>query len=504
MYKFNKKLLIFACIFASLSFVLFFNLNMFQEKTLLESNKETTNIPVDKIKESKNKEVKNILEKANQGDVIAELTIGLMYFCNDDNPKDYHEYFTQQVFETARRWEPKCRDENNSDNVTNILRISDLNNLRNSKYIEESVKWISIASEKGNDYAELTLASLYWNGYGVTKNDELAISLYKKSAEQGNVISQLILAEIYGTKPNGEEESIKFYNLCAENGNSTCQDWLGDLFYRKEKYSDAFKWYSLAANNGSTSSQNHLAVMYFKGHGVIKNVQESAKLFKKSADSGDLDAEYIVGLMYFRGDGFQKNHQEASKYFTKVAEELEKQESDKLFELKDYYGSIKKNASFQNEYENDYKQKIENVKTVALFYRSLLYRSMIGLGMDDYILYSTQARITPEFYLGVIYLSGEGVLQNYEQSAKWFRIAAFSDDNDTTSQYNLALMYVKGMGLPKNLLLAHMWSNIASSSGDVQASELRDNIENIISPEQISQAQNMAAKCKSSSFLECE
>jgi len=490
MLKFKKILLIIAFIFVIFYFI--YNLNRFQENTLLEPNKKVENTTIDKIKKSTNKDVKNILEKANQGDVIAELTIGLMYFCNDANPQDYREYFTQEP--SFISWEPKCHSENNSDKLLSKFEHDDY--LRNSQYIVESAKWVSAASDKGNDYAELTLASLYENGYGVTKKDDLAISLYKKSAEQGNVISQLILAIIYGGKPNGKVESIKYYNQCAEKGNTTCQFWLGFFFYIEKKYYDAFKWYSIAAHNGDISSQNYLAGMYFRGHGVVKNVQESASLFKKSADRGDLDAEYIVGLMYFRGDGFQKDHQEASKYFTKVVEELEKEKSDKFSELKDYYGSINKNASLQNESENDYKRKIESVKKTWL-----IYRSRMGRG-SEYSPYPTGKSIWPEFYLGVIYSKGEGVLQNYEQSAKWFRISASSDD--TTSQYNLALMYVKGKGVPKNLLLAHMWSNIASSSGEIQASELRDDIESKMSPEQIKDAQSLAVKCKSSSFLECE
>ena len=416
-----------------------------------------------------------------------------MYFCNDDNQKDYHEYYTQ----TSRG--PICHAEKNSDRAERLINsLEDQNYWRNSQYIKESAKWISIASEKGNDYAELTLAYLYQNGYGVARNDELAIPLYRKSAEQGNVISQLILAEIYGAKPNGEEESLKYYNQCAEKGNSYCQNFLGFKFYLKEKYADALKWYSLAAHNGSIDSQNYLAGMYFRGLGVVKNIQESASLFKKSADSGDLDAEYIVGLMYFRGDGFQKNHQEAIKYFTKVAEELKKEESDELSELKVYYEDIKKISSSRNgDSENDYRRKIEIIKN-----KSLHHRSMIGLGLEYFSPYPTETSVSPEFYLGIIYSKGEGVLQNYEQSAKWFRIA--SSFEDTTSQYNLALMYVKGMGLPKNLSLAHMWSNIASLSGEIQASELRNDIENKMTPELINEAQNLAVKCKSSSFLECE
>lgn len=452
--------------------------NIPQQNTPLEPNKESATIFTDEIKESKNEDVKNIIEKANQGDVIAELTVGLMYFCNDSIPRNHLDYFSA----IGSSFSPlQCKTYAYENTTTSTKRY------------ENALKYITSASDKENDYANLLLGYFFQYGYGVDKNEELAIAFFKKSAEQGNALSQRALGDIYLIKPNGETESLKYYTLCAEKGNSECQHMLGNSFYQKEKYSDALKWYSISAQNGDISSQNSLAGMYFRGNGVVKNMQESANLFKKSADKGNLYAEYIIGLMYFKGDGFPKNHQKASEYFSRVSEELEKSYSESKYQ----YESIKENPSLLEENPSileQYKYYMQGAKGFSMQTRKTLF-------IDDYSPYPYEI-VIPEFYLGIIYLKGEGVLQNYEQSAKWFRTA--SSLEDITSQYNLALMYLKGMGVNKNLVLAHMWSNIASVSGEIKASKLRDDIENQMSPEEINDAQNLAVKCKSSSFLECE
>ena len=62
-------------------------------------------------------------------------------------------------------------------------------------------------------------------------------------------------------------------------------------------------------------------------------------------------------------------------------------------------------------------------------------------------------------YLGVMYLRGQGVPQNFDAAAFWLHLA--SETGLPEAQYFLGLMYDKGQGVAQDFVLAHAWLNVA-------------------------------------------
>lgn len=80
--------------------------------------------------------------------------------------------------------------------------------------------------------------------------------------------------------------------------------------------------------------------------------------------------------------------------------------------------------------------------------------------------------VRAEFFLGELYLSGNGVPQDYAQALKWSHEAA--EQGSTDAQFTLGRMYELGLGVPQDYVQAHIWYNLSSSSGDEQATRKRD------------------------------
>ncbi len=85
--------------------------------------------------------------------------------------------------------------------------------------------------------------------------------------------------------------------------------------------------------------------------------------------------------------------------------------------------------------------------------------------------------------LGVMYNLGRGVPQDYKEAVRLYRLSA--EQGNAEAQLNLGFMYETGQGVPQDRLLAHMWFNIAGSSGDEDAIEKRNVVEEKITPSQI-------------------
>ncbi len=71
--------------------------------------------------------------------------------------------------------------------------------------------------------------------------------------------------------------------------------------------------------------------------------------------------------------------------------------------------------------------------------------------------------------LGVLYLEGKGVEQNYELAENCFRKAASSPDGDALAEYQLGKMHSEGLGIPKDLAKAASWYKKAADHKDVKA-----------------------------------
>lgn len=72
--------------------------------------------------------------------------------------------------------------------------------------------------------------------------------------------------------------------------------------------------------------------------------------------------------------------------------------------------------------------------------------------------------------VGFMYATGQGLPQQYDIAAYWYRLSA--EQGDTTSQYLLGLAYDKGQGVPLDEVAAYKWLNLAAAHAPIKR---RDN-----------------------------
>lgn len=99
-------------------------------------------------------------------------------------------------------------------------------------------------AEAGDSEAQLSLGFMYFDGTGVTQNDQEAGKWFRLAAEQGNVRSQHYLGLQY-----------------LVGGMGVVQN-----------YKEALNWFILSAKQGDSGSQSEIAMMYEEGRGVTQNL----------------------------------------------------------------------------------------------------------------------------------------------------------------------------------------------------------------------------------------
>lgn len=107
--------------------------------------------------------------------------------------------------------------------------------------------------------------------------------------------------------------------------------------------------------------------------------------------------------------------------------------------------------------------------------------------LDWYLEMAQKGDAGAQYWLGMLYLVGEGTLQDFGEAAIWLRRAA--DQGHPQAKYRLGLMYRAGHGVPTDLVQSYKWLNLAAAAGITQAVRARNEVLRSLSSEQLAQAQ---------------
>jgi hypothetical protein len=108
-----------------------------------------------------------------------------------------------------------------------------------------------------------------------------------------------------------------------------------------------------------------------------------------------------------------------------------------------------------------------------------------------------------QFKLGLMYVNGQGVPQDYAQAVGWYRKAA--EQGYAAAQYNLGRMYETGRGVPRDDVEAHLWQDLAAAraTGADQKTfaDGRDELAKSMTPAQVGEARRRAQAWTDASAL---
>lgn len=95
-----------------------------------------------------------------------------------------------------------------------------------------------------------------------------------------------------------------------------------------------------------------------------------------------------------------------------------------------------------------------------------------------------------QYKLGLLYLTGNGALQDFAEAAKWLKLAA--EQGYGLAQYELGLIYRSGYGLVIDPVQSYVWLNLAAAAGVQQAAGARDDVMRSLNTRQLAQAQKIS------------
>ena len=234
----------------------------------------------------------------------------------------------------------------------------------------------------------------------------LAAWAFKKSAKAfTDYAANNTFAGMKEKAKNGDIEAQYNIGLMYHDGNE------GENIARN--YSEALRWLRMASDSGYAPAQYLLGLMYYNGEGILENYEEAFNLFLKSAHQAYANAQFALGNMYYDGEGVPQDKVEADKWYQKAAEQ-------------GYFPSVE-----------------------------WWHRVAVQEGSAE-----------AQNILGVAYLNGDGVEQNFKLAFEWLEKSAAQ--NHIWGLYNLGVMYFCGYAVQKDVVKASELFHKSVELGNLQ------------------------------------
>lgn len=264
---------------------------------------------------------KELLDKANGGDVRAQFNLAVIY--------EYGRH-VQQNYRLAAYWYQKAAEQGYVT-AQFCLGLLYINAQGVTQDYTIAVGWFQKAAAQkgsvlGHADAQFNLALLYLNGRGVIRDCTLAVEWFLKAALQGNVGAQLNIAMLF---QNGLgvvkdlQTAIDWYKRAAEQGSVDALFNLGTLYENWQEsdqhYRLAVEWYRKAADQKHIEAQYKLGLLYGKGLGVTQDFTIAREWIEKAANRGNAEAQFALGFIYNNAKGVARNYEIAHRWFQRAA-----------------------------------------------------------------------------------------------------------------------------------------------------------------------------------------
>jgi TPR repeat protein/serine/threonine protein kinase len=405
--------------------------------------------------------------KADKGDVDAQLRLGLSYLNGLGVPMDET---------TGVRWLHKAADQDCVEAFV-LLGACYSDGVGVAKDEAAGVSWFRKAADTGDARAQYYLGTFYFNGSGVAKDEVKAVEWYHKAADQGEARAQYQLGRCYLLETGvakDDTKAVEWFRKAADQGYSKSQSNLGRCYAQgigvALDQAEAVGWYKKAAVQGEIGAQYFLGKCFANGTGVTKNEAEAVNWFRKSADQGHAASQYAMGLHCAKGNGVPMNKSEAVRWYRKAADQGHANAQYHVGRCYSNGEGLMKDETAAVSWHRKAAEQGHAAAQADLGYcycHGLGVRKDASKGAEWNRKAADQGNVTAQIHLGISYLQGQGVAKNTATAVSWFRKAA--DQDNANAMCFLGLCYAEACGVAQDDASAAEWFGKAAEKGCADA-----------------------------------
>lgn len=331
------------------------------------------------------------------------------------------------VAKAVKELEVAAQDNEDPDAMFLLAEMNFHGNFTHPRDFKQAFQWYqSLASLTGNSTAQYMLGFMYGTGIGgaVERDQAKALLYHTFAAEAGNTRSEMTLAYRYHAGIGAArdcDEATWYYKKVADKAIEHYRSGPpGGYSMIRESYRWADEEGGVYGEGASMSSSGPHALRDGSHSGTDASLEDILEYLDLMSRKGELKATFSLAKMYYEGArGLPRNFRKSIKYFKQVT---------RRYWNKD--GSMNPN----------HPAGIEKLASKAAG------------------------------HIGLMYLRGEGVDQNFGSAFTWFKRGL--TNGDALCQHAIGLMYLYGYGVHQDAFKASSYFKAASEQ-DFPASATR-------------------------------
>lgn len=364
----------------------------------------------------------------------------------------------------------------------------------------EALRLAKPRADAGDPAAQAALASMYLHGKGVPADFAAAARLYRGAAEKGNAAAQNALGLLYGGGLGVEKDyvqAVDWYRRAAEQGTPEHQFDLAVMHDNglgvEKNPARAAEWYAKAAEQGLADAEASLGFLYQQGAGVAQDLAKAFELYGRAARKGNARAQNNLGLMYTKGEGVAQNYPLAVDWYRKAAGQgFAKAITNLGVMYENGFGVTQDEAEARRLYRLGGRQDADATDAaldrIGFFFDSSLARpAPDAASRANTKAAADRGEPDAQFLLAWLLSAAAPDERDLPAAARLYRGAA--EKGRAAAMANLGLLYLKGWGVPQDYVLGYMWINLAAAGGLADAAKLRDALARQMTSAQINEAQ---------------
>lgn len=337
----------------------------------------------------------------------------------------------------------------------------------------EALTWLQAAAERDYTEAQFELSRAYASGRGTAEDPAKALHWLQAAATAGHAQAQYFLAYALDSgqgAPRNRAEALNWLHRSAEGGFLRAQVALGKKYLRGDGVEpnpqEALRWLALGVQADNQEAVLTLGLALLGGEGIAANPAQAQILLTQAAAEGQPAASHALGRMLEQGLGQPANLPEAVKLYRQAVDQGSTKAALRLGELA-VAGQLQGMMAPH--------RMVPWVETLS------------GAAARDWLQAQAQDGLRPaqRAFGEMLLAAGEA-----ETAAQWLTLAARA--YDMQAQHQLGRLYIQGEGVEQDYVLAHKWLNLAAGAGDAKALEMRAVVADLMTPEQVAQAQALA------------
>lgn len=258
------------------------------------------------------------------------------------------DYFNKNEIDSLKIYKQLLDNQNDVDFIV-LLGYFHYMGIETSKNYEKAFQLFKHASNISNNnasgqkksyiLANYYVGICYHKGYGIAKNERLAIEYFNEVANKDFAAGQSNVGYCYCTGIGIDKDlklAAQWYQKAADKENLLAIYNLGLLYLNgdgvNKNHREAFRLFEKSAEE-CVGGIVTLGRCYESGIGTKINKRKAFELYQRAAELGDSQAQFHLAFMYKNGFGTTKDYDKAAYWYKKSADQGHEEAYNKLYQL---------------------------------------------------------------------------------------------------------------------------------------------------------------------------